>query len=515
MRACLFVLLLVFCALFAAAQEEPAPAAPEAVPAAETETDPPAKEAPPAVTEAIPAAGPPVNLEVKPSAADEEIELTIDDCILMAVLFNRSVQDSYLTLRKTDDDQAIDRADFLPRLDLEYDYDYTNYDSSSINSIDREGSLVYKQRIWELGKENGAYVSTRGIIRSRLYSLRDTLADAVSDVRRDFFSILLKQQQIIERRLLLKEFEGNLIRARAKYAKGQILEIDVFAVELNVLNEQLRINELERTILKRKMDLRYRLGCRIPLAFRLKGLHVPLKMAEKDAMHMAFDRSFLLTRLREEINEQEREIGEKVWEYLPQLTFQVGYDNYYSSVAVDLAQSGHVWGVDVEAEGFWQPSNSREATYTDKDMNDYYGSFQIRMPLFDGFVKRHENSQDRKQLRILNVNLRDSENDLERDVLKDYQDYYEHLERLEIVKRRVEIAKRRLSINEQLKEFGKIDDNQLENFRNSFFSQQDSLFAEQDALINAEEDIRKYIFDPAPFQFRKCAVEYLLPNNRP
>ena len=75
----------------------------------------------------------------------------------------------------------------------------------------------------------------------------------------------------------------------------------------------------------------------------------------------------------------------------------------------------------------------------------------------------------------------------------------EQKEQLEILKRRVDIAKKRFEINEKLKEFGKIDDNQLETFRQSFFNQQNALYSGQDSLIRAEEDIKKYLFNPNPY----------------
>ena len=44
-----------------------------------------------------------------------------------------------------------------------------------------------------------------------------------------------------------------------------------------------------------------------------------------------------------------------------------------------------------------------------------------------------------------------------------------------------------------------LDDNQLETFRQSFFNQQNALYSGQDSLVRAEEDIKKYLFNPTPY----------------
>ena len=442
-------------------------------------------------------AGPvPAQEQTEPVSESSEIRLSIRECILTAVLYNRDISESFVRYRKILHDIGIDRSRFLPALDMEYDYSRSENGSTGSTSTDRSTSVIYSQRILEFGKDNSADVSTRSALRQNYYSLKSSIADVVSDVRRDFFYILLKQKQIREREKLLEEFQKDLLVAKAKYDKGQILEIDVFSSELNVLNEELRLNELKRALLKRKMDLRYRLGCRVPLDFRISGEREPLVLSEHEAVSLAKDRNFYLDKLREEIEDKEREVAENVWEYMPQVTFQIGYENLRNSISAHLSQSGYVWGVDLEAETFVMPSSSRESVYPDKDTADVSYGFQIRLPLFDGFRKREEHAAQRKGLRILRLQYRDNVSGLVRDVLKSYQDYYEQKEQLEIIKRRLDIAKKRFQINEKLKEFGRIDDNQLETFRQAFFGQQNALYSGQDALVRAEEDIKKFFFDP-------------------
>ena len=60
----------------------------------------------------------------------------------------------------------------------------------------------------------------------------------------------------------------------------------------------------------------------------------------------------------------------------------------------------------------------------------------------------------------------------------------------DILRETVRISKERLHVKERLKELGKISDNELETFRQRFFSDQDSYFEQQIRLIDAQERLR-------------------------
>ena len=90
----------------------------------------------------------------------------------------------------------------------------------------------------------------------------------------------------------------------------------------------------------------------------------------------------------------------------------------------------------------------------------------------------------------LRAALGDSKAIVEIRVRQSYRLLVEQKKRVELEQERVGIAKERLRIKEQLKEMGKITDDELETFRTQFFNSQDSLFREQESLIEGQEDLR-------------------------
>ena len=70
----------------------------------------------------------------------------------------------------------------------------------------------------------------------------------------------------------------------------------------------------------------------------------------------------------------------------------------------------------------------------------------------------------------------------------------------DILRETVRISKERLRVQDRMKELGKITDNELETFRERFFSDQDEYFEQQIRLIEAQERLRLEMrfFEPMP-----------------
>jgi hypothetical protein len=66
----------------------------------------------------------------------------------------------------------------------------------------------------------------------------------------------------------------------------------------------------------------------------------------------------------------------------------------------------------------------------------------------------------------------------------------EQVFQVELAQENVNIERERFSIQEQLRDVGRIDDDALERFRENFFRTQDGLFGEQEQLIQRQEDLR-------------------------
>jgi outer membrane protein TolC len=84
----------------------------------------------------------------------------------------------------------------------------------------------------------------------------------------------------------------------------------------------------------------------------------------------------------------------------------------------------------------------------------------------------------------------DQEDRIELSVRQGYMFLSEQKFQVDLAQENVNIEKERFQIQEELRNAGKITDDQLETFRTSFFAAQDNLFDQQERLIERQEDLR-------------------------
>jgi outer membrane protein TolC len=96
----------------------------------------------------------------------------------------------------------------------------------------------------------------------------------------------------------------------------------------------------------------------------------------------------------------------------------------------------------------------------------------------------------RAELRRSKSILADQEDLVELSVRQSYKFLMGQKFQVELAQENVNIEKERFSIKEQLRNVGKITDDELETFRNSFFAAQDGLLHQQETLIEHQEELR-------------------------
>ena len=380
---------------------------------------------------------------------------------------------------------------FLLHLDLSGDYTLTQSEPEGFEEKEYKGTVRASQRLFEFGKDTPQDVQLREARRQAVFSYENKVREVLSEVRRRFFSVLLLEEQIEIRRDLLKNFQKKLERARAKRARKIVIPLDVLRAELDVLNEELKINSLMKDQFKRKMELLQLIGRPMGIAIMLAGTLEDVRIVEEEAVQIALENSIQVGLAREHVEEQRRAMRKVIWDLMPDLRLQAGMTSGKNTVGMDVTHSDNTWGVDLSAEHIFTYSDSLADVVDDEDRVDRFARVQLSLPVFDGFETRGRLKMERAKLRQLQAELKRQKGLVELGVRRAYQSLLEAREARRIQERRVEISKRRLEIQERLKEAGRIGELEIETFRAQFFRDQDQFFAEQDNTIRAQEDLRK------------------------
>lgn len=465
----------------------------------EREVNPAAPDSP-TYERAIGAYLPPPRASEAPQA---ECKLTLGECLRLAFANSKELEQARQELFAVGGDELIAKARFLPAVEVVSQYE-DFHSSDDAEDFDPDHAYVagvrFRQRILEFGKDSPTDIGLRAQQRAALFAYEATSADVLSRVRRAFFVVILKRDQIAVRRELLAEFEKQYERKKARMEAGNLsVRVELLTARLNVLNEKTRINALVREQVNRSTDLLRLVG--LPLrgeavtcegdldTFALEGLD------EAWALDVALAQSPAVAFFEARVADQKRRVDDVQNEYLPDLRLSVGYQQRNMRVSTDLSNEGDTWALDV----LGQPQVSEEQVTLPLDSVGVYlpgpdpGAFagvQLRIPIFEGNARTGRRIRERAVLARLQAALDDEKDSVAVNVRQAYEQLLEQRKRVELEQERVTIARERLDIKDQLRGIGRITDDELETFRTQFFEAQDSLFEQQEILIDRQEDLR-------------------------
>jgi len=365
--------------------------------------------------------------------------------------------------------------------------------------------LLLTQTLIEFGKDNPQDVDVRDSQRDALFDYEASARRTVSAVRLKFFTILLRQRQVTERRKLLAEFRARYEQMRELEKSRRVLEVDVLTARLNMLNEEARINALEKEVLRQKIDLSNLMGLPVGMTdFDVRGEQERFDLSLDDAVDVALRRSTRIAEGRAAVWEQERVVRQLIWEYAPDLRLQGGWRDKSATAGLELAEDDDTFGLSMfgekQLDGVPVRGFDTSNDILGADERGWYVGVFLELQILDGLERKGRFIKERALLEQGRHDLRSTVYAVDADVRKAYQTVLERRKELEIQRETVQIARERLRVQERLKELGKVSDNELETFRTQFFREQDDLFKGQIDVVDAQESLRfamRY-FEPLP-----------------
>ncbi len=415
--------------------------------------------------------------------------LGLNECVVLSLEFNNEVQARRAAIRSVGGQELVVQSRFLPKLNYLLDTEQgQGVDGTGIDQIFRVSKTVL-----EFGRDNPDDVVLRAEQRGALFGYEDTVRQALSDVRRTFYTILVQKKQLDQRRVSLEGFQERYRKIEQLEAQHRMRGVDLLTARLNVLDEELRINALQKDIHRRKIELLRLVGLPVALAdIQLDGTFADFEPGVDSAVHLALLRSTRVAQSRAAVWEQHRMARQIWWENAPDIALRAGYGDTLgeSGVTLDRTDDG-TYGLGGFAERrLDNPDFVDTGVFPGIEDPGWFAKLELDVPIFDGLESKGKKIREYAVLEQRRHELRDEANRVEVGVRQAYQTVLEQRENMAIQQRRVGISRERLDIQEQLKELGKISDDQLETFRDRFFSDQDLYFQHQIRLVDAQEDLR-------------------------
>ena len=447
---------------------------------------------------------------VTPRQMEADQLLSLEKCLQSAFAKSNKIKQAREQILAIGGGKLINNSRFLPSIEMISQYEhFRNFQSDNETDDAHSISARISQRIFEYGKDNPLNVNLRREQRDALFNYENVIAGVFSDVRKAFFFIQLKEQQIATRQELLEQFEKqHKIKEQRMEANNLSTKMEVLTAYLNVLTERSAINALERERFNRKVELLRLIGLPVgadQVKFEGQTDNFALDEDEFDMDGMillALAQSSQVALVEAIVTEQQRLLDQLRYEYLPDLRASTGYQDENGTIGADLLNEDDTWGFDI----FGQPkvpglkegrSQSlgifgNGATLGGPDPG-WYAGLQLRIPITEGGAREGRQIQARAILNGFKAALEDQKDRIEMTVRQRYNLLAEQKFQVELAQQNVNIESQRFMIKTQLRDVGKITDDELETFRRLFFNAQDSLFREQELLIERQEDLRLVI----------------------
>jgi outer membrane protein TolC len=163
----------------------------------------------------------------------------------------------------------------------------------------------------------------------------------------------------------------------------------------------------------------------------------------------------------------------------------------------ELSNEDDTWGLDTTTAGWLPNSHDRRrgglGLFGDALGNPdpgWFAGLQMRVPVTDGGARTGRTIEARAYLNKVRAALADRKDVVELAVRQSYKVLLEQRFRVELAQENVKIERERFQIEDELRNVGRITDDQLETFRQAFFNAQDQLFSAQETLVDRQEDLR-------------------------
>ena len=251
------------------------------------------------------------------TANGDDVAPTLPAMIDGALSGNRELAQARERIEMVRADHVVVRSRLMPRLSLSASYDGLRTGARGEVEDDISSQLLYEQRLFEFGPHAAQEVRLRSDLRNALFDYEDQVYTVLSRVWEVYHLILLKDQQIALRGASRDSFEVFLQKQTARFDVRLASEEDMLQAELNVLNEELEINSLQRQQLNDKMELLRLVGRPIGTEIDLKGELAPFVIDQNEAVEIALAGDVQIGLNAQLLAEQQRVVREQRWEYAP------------------------------------------------------------------------------------------------------------------------------------------------------------------------------------------------------
>lgn len=351
--------------------------------------------------------------------------LTIDEAIDLALKNNHQIKE-YENLTEAQESRlGADRSPFLPRVDIEYNYEKRE----NILAFQTEEASTFSAKasynLFNGFRDIMQLKSSRYELDAAIFEQRAIVEDVILDVKSAYVNVLrasenLKANQVAVQLLERQRRDAELFYNTGITAKNELLKVEV---ELASAKQDLLQNERNRRIASHLLSRRIGVDIGDNEEFTDIGSPQSVHLDEKTLKNMMFKTRSELKYLRARVRAKQYVRDSNKGRYLPSVDLAYIYDKY---------------GEDNAFEGRNDP------LFDDDERIMVIAQWN----LFEGFRTLHDVHAEEAEARALEESLKDTEQELYLRLRSAIEEYNVALNRIDVAIKAVEQAKENYRITD-------------------------------------------------------------------
>ena len=383
------------------------------------------------------------------SAQRKPIILQPARAIELALQNNEAVKKADKVVQRAKANLQVSKAIYLPQVGVTGEYQrQKDGDIDERDYLTRAQASILLAQFGEIPETLDAIQEEVGKAETEYERVKK---QSVHDVRNLWNNIILTQEEIQERRTIEVELNKKLKGTQIKHAEKRIPFLSRLNTELELSEQQLAINELQRRLDVDTAALISLIGLD-PLSQVTLSQPLPDDdMTLETAVELALSNNLDLRDLTGDILRQERLAAETIWSRFPELSAEARYKDLH--VLLEQHQQNQTW----DAKALYDPV----ILDRDRNMPSIFGTgprardgwelrFNFNIPLYDGNKAKNLRSREIAELERLQLAYVEKTKSIRVAVRRAYREVANAKERAEIEETRVRIFEQRLRTIERV-----------------------------------------------------------------
>ena len=397
----------------------------------------------------------------------------------------------------------FDYAEQRPTIGLNAEYQRSDY--AAAPDADADQRTLFLQAEQEIARY-GATTSSRWAAQHQEQAAqaryRETIIAVDSQVRQSYYRLLLTRDEIASRDELLAYFRAKMDRVQTRLDAGLARPVELYEAELEVLEEQARINNLQRELRALHLQLFTEIGLVGKRSLRDLAIVGPpyeqlqlLDPGEADLPALIDEARAnrpYLAELGWQIGQQQQQARSVLWQWLPHVGLQLTKDFQDTDLGLDWRGNGQTW----QLVGSARRALARHGLDPALDQGEGWRVMaNVSLPLFQGGRRLAQGAEEKARLHELRQDRAETRNLIELEVVEAFYELKNRRENTQILRRRADVARQRLDTVEELFEnaMGNLNFDDIRRQRVAVNFAEQSYFTERLAYILAAEELRRIL----------------------